>query len=105
MSIFFMSPSSIHSDRLAGHKRGLVGSEKSDHRRDLVGAAEATDRDRLGALGKADFEIVAILTPIGADRPRGADRPGADGVDGDPVGRQVEGERFGEPTIAAFEAA
>src|SRR5260370_16545125 len=62
-----------------------------------MGAAEAADRDRLGAVGKADFEIVAVLAPVRADRPRGADRAGTDGVDGDPVGRKIKGERLGEP--------
>src|SRR5712671_6920436 len=67
------SPTAVDTDRLAGHKGGLVRGEKSDHRRHLVGAAEAADRDGFGALGKPDFQIVAILPPVGADRPRGAD--------------------------------
>src|SRR5215472_9973008 len=97
MSIRFMSPTSIDPDRLAGYERGLVRRKKRDDGGDLVGSAEAANRDRLGAFGKADLEIVAIFAPVGADRARSADRPGTNGVDRDPVGCQVEGEGFGEP--------
>ena len=60
------SPSSIDADRLTRNESGLVRGEKGDHRGDLVGTAEAADRDRLGALGEANFEIVAIFAPVGA---------------------------------------
>src|SRR5204862_4089344 len=89
------SPAAIDADRLAGDERGLVRGQERDHRGDLVGAAEAAHRDRFGAFPEAEFEVVAIFAAVGADRARGADRAGADGVDGDPERRQVEGERFG----------
>src|SRR5205823_9934180 len=90
------SPAAVDADRLAGDEGGFVGGEIGDHRGDLVGAAEAADRDRLRALAEAGFEIVTVFAPVGADRPRGADRPGADRVDRDPVRREVERQRFGE---------
>src|SRR4029077_20289650 len=90
------SPPAVDADRLAGDESGLVRGEEGDHRGDFVGAAKAPHRDRLSALPEADFEVVAVFAPIGADRPRGADRTGADRVDGDPERRQVEGQRFGE---------
>ena len=95
-SILFISPSSIDADRLASDKGGLVRGEERDHRSDFVGTAKATDRDRLGALGEAYLEIVAIFAPVGADRPRSANGTGADGIDGNAEGRQVECQRFGE---------
>src|SRR5260370_154407 len=54
-------PASIHADRLAGDEGGFIGGEIGDHRGDLVGAAETADRDRLGALAEAGFEVVAIF--------------------------------------------
>src|SRR5215467_2202214 len=77
----FISPSSIDADRLAGHESGLIRGEKRYHRRNLVGAAETADRDCFSALGKPDFEIVAVFAPVRADRPRRADRSGTDCVD------------------------
>ena len=85
-----LSPAAIDADRLAGDKTGLVGGEIGDHRGDLVGAAEAADRDRLGALAEAGFEIVAVFAAVCADRARGADRPGADGIDRNAIGREIQ---------------
>src|SRR5947199_3742081 len=89
-------PTPVDADGLAGDEGGFVGGEIGDHRGDLVGAAEAADRDRLGALAEAGFEIVAVFAPVGADRARGADRAGADRIDGDAEGREVERQRAGE---------
>src|SRR5438045_5518503 len=91
-----LSPAAIDADRLAGDETGFVGGEIGDHRGDLVGAAEAADRDRLGALAEAGFEIVAVFTPVGADRARSADWARTDRVDRDPERRQVERQRLGE---------
>src|SRR5215471_2004193 len=96
MSIRFILPSSIDADCLTGDESRLIRGEKGDHRGDLVRGAEAADRDRFGALPEADLEIVAIFAPVCADRPRGADWTGANGVDGDPDWCQVKGQRFGE---------
>src|SRR5439155_20301542 len=54
------SPTPVDADRLAGDEGGLVRGEIGDNRGDLVRAAEAADRDRLGALAEAGFQIVAI---------------------------------------------
>src|SRR6478735_6831404 len=97
-----MSPSPVDTDRLAGHKSGLVRGEKRDHCRYLVGAAEAAHRDGFGALGKPDLEVVAVFPPVGADRPRGADRTGTDGIDGDPAWSEIERQRFREPDDRGF---
>src|SRR5437764_8120466 len=82
------SPTPVDADRLAGDETGFLGSEVGDHRGDFVGGAETADRDRLRPLAEAGFEIVAIFAAVGADRPRGADRAGADRIDRDTVGRQ-----------------
>src|SRR5712671_8193276 len=76
-------PAAVDADGLAGDEGGFVGGEIGDHRGDFVGAAEAADRDRLGALAEAGFKIVAIFAAVGADRARGTDRAGADRIDGD----------------------
>src|SRR5258707_15338733 len=89
-------PTPVDADGLAGDEGGLVGGEIGDHRGDFVGAAEAADGDRLGPLAEAGFEVVAIFAAVGADRARGADRAGADRVDGNPERGRVEGQRAGE---------
>src|SRR4029077_12564903 len=93
---FVSSPTPVDADGLAGDEGGLVGGEIGDHRGDLVGAAETADRDRLGPLAEAGFEGVAVFPAVGADRARGADRAGADRIDGDPERREVERQRAGE---------
>src|SRR5271163_307174 len=95
-------PAAVDADGLAGDEGGVVGGEEGDHRRDLVWGAEAADRDRFRALGKADFEVVAIFAAVGADRARGADRAGADGVYGDPDRREVQRQGFGEADDCRF---
>src|ERR1700731_5192967 len=86
----------VDADGLAGDEGGFVGGEISDHRGDFVGAAEAADRDRLGPFAEAGFEVVAVFAAVGADRARGADRAGADRVDGDAERREVKRQRAGE---------
>src|SRR5580693_7534950 len=90
------SPAAVDPDGLAGDKAGFIGSEIGDHRGDLVGLTKAAERDVFRALAKAALEVVAVFAAIGADRPRGADRAGADRVDGDAERREVERQRFGE---------
>src|SRR3954471_24252915 len=83
-------PPPIDADGLAGDEGGFVGGEIGNHRGDLVRAAEAADRDRLGPLAKAGFEVVAVFAAVGADRPRGADRTGADRIHRDPARPEIE---------------
>src|SRR5258707_11177891 len=83
-------PTPVDADGLAGDEGGFVGGEIGDHRGDFVGAAEAADRDRLGTLAEAGFEVVAVFAAVRADRPRGADRAGGDRIHRDPERRQVE---------------
>src|SRR5882724_8879454 len=78
------SPAAVDPDRLSGDEPGLIGGEVGDHRGDFIRLAEAADRDRFRSLAEAHFEVVAIFAAVGADRPRGADRAGANRVDGDP---------------------
>src|SRR5262249_21185652 len=75
-------PSSVDANRLPRHKSGLIGGKKGDDGGDLFGTAETADRYGLGALGKANFEIVAVFAPVGADRAGCADGTGADRIDG-----------------------
>src|SRR5215207_3969878 len=90
------SPAAVDADGLAGDEGGLFRGEVGDPRGDLVGLAEAAHRDCLGTLAEAGFEIVAVFAAVGADRARGADRAGADRIDGDAEGREVERQRFRE---------
>src|SRR5687767_5266226 len=53
------SPTPVDADGLAGDEGGFVGGEVGDHRGDFVRLAEAADRDRLGALAEARFQVVA----------------------------------------------
>src|SRR5207244_9052100 len=74
-------PAAVDADRLAGDEGGLVRGEEGDHRGNLVGGAEAADRDRFGALLEADFEIVGIFAPVARVRPPGAGGSGAGGLE------------------------
>src|SRR5579863_3258573 len=95
-------PSPVDADRLTGDEAGGFRGEKGDHRRHFVGGAETAHRDRLRALGETALDIARVFAPIGADRPRGADRARQHGVDGDAERREVAGERFREADDGGF---
>ena len=104
-SILFILPSSIDADCLTGDESGLLRGKKGNHRGDFVRTTKTADRYRLGAFGKAGFEVVTIFPPVGADRPRSANGTGTDGIDGDTEGARSKASGLVKPTIAAFEAA
>src|SRR5262249_44588267 len=85
-----LSPAAVDADCLSSDGRGLVGGKKRYYRSHLLRPAGAADRVRVGALGEADLQIVAILAPVRADRARGADRTRANGIHRDPVRCQIK---------------
>src|ERR1700733_5570560 len=85
-------PPAVNTDGLPGDEPGAIGGQIRNHRRYLVRAAEAADRDCLGALAETDLQVVAEFAAIGADCARGADRSRQHSIHRDAARREVERE-------------
>src|SRR6516164_8464058 len=105
MSILFISPTPIDADRLASDEGSLVRRKECDHRRHLIRAAKAADRNRLGALRdpisrsspySRRLVLIAREVRIG---------PGQTALTVIPHGAKSKANDLVKPTIAAFEAA
>ena len=84
-----LSLASVHAQHLAGDPAGIVRGEEQHGMGDVLGRAQALQRDRLD---EALLPLLAIGLPLPLRRRIGADEAGRDIVDGDAPGAELMGE-------------
>src|SRR5437867_2425076 len=85
-----------HADRVAGDVRGRVGGEKETRLRDVLGAAEAPERNPLELSARARRRLPEFRIPLGVPS-LGVDVPRQHGVGADAERPELCGQRAHEP--------
>src|SRR5919108_117044 len=103
-SLLMEEQTAVDVVRLAGDEAGLLGGQEGDHIGDILGLGDPPQRRGLprlfNDLGPQLFQWNSLFLGLGAfpvAQPVGVDRPRADGVHRNTVGRQVQGGGLGEP--------